>query len=248
MNQPSIAFDANCEETSQNELNVKEITRKLSQEIRKLGYPCEPYSNAALKKFRLAPVDQQQNILRQLNGILVLVVETPEPTPEDLKIHPEKHLLNQALRFYGLEVPSNFWTQVKHDDIIEIYSKDEIQIFRTLNFFNITGYSLLDLLTNEWFHLWERPSFVMERMYQLAESTLTGQPGVVVPMEIPTHILKEIYHPEDQPNFGLRSCMVDFGYIGPVTKSGLPVIAGMIVSSRGKLLGTGEAVENLAVI
>jgi len=162
------------------------------------------------------------------------------PEVEDPEQHPERRLVERALSFYGLELrDENFWKNVKFDDVIELYNEDGNQVFRTLNFFKTCGYSLLDLLTHEWYVLWERPKFVMNSMFESANKVFSGEYTSSNPMNVPQHIVKEVFNGTDALDFAPRSALINFGVICPVFDSeGRP--AGFLINCSARLQTIGE--------
>lgn len=78
---------------------------------------------------------------------------------------------------------------VTNDNMVEVYSLDNVQIFRSINFFDYCNYSLLDLLTREWPDLYERLSSVTDDlMHQIQTAVGVGE---LRKFTTPTHVMKE---------------------------------------------------------
>ena len=227
---------------------VFETLNLLKLKIESLGYPCRTESKKSLQIFNAMSEAQKRKVLLQLECILRIVA-----VPSGISIvpgsdHPEKLSVEQALNFYGLEFRDEFWTQVQKDDVIEIYNQDQIQVFRTLNFFRITGYSLLDLLTIEWFDLWSRSSVVLTTLLGIAQKTLAGQAVGVNTVEVPSHVVKEIYNTDQSDHFAERSAYAKFKLIGPVYRIGLPIVGGFVITCEGRLLSVGDEATKISFI
>jgi hypothetical protein len=218
----------------------------LARHVRRMGYDCQAYSKKSLEILASLPEEKKTTIHAQARLLVHAILLSADD--EEAKIHPEKALVDKALDFYNLEIKDAFWKTLEHDDIIEIYNTESIQIFRTLNFFKTCGYSLLDLLTTEWYMLWERPSFVMQRMMEIAKDMIVGQKDTVEKVNIPTHVLKEVYNANDSFDFVPRSALIEFGYICPVYRKGTSLIAGLAVTCKSRLVTTGVETHQIAML
>lgn len=205
------------------------------------GYRVQTYSQKGLEKLSLYSVEKKEKALEQLeklNWLYSTPIHNPEidvpETPDNR--HPEMHLVNLALGFYNLELRDDFWATVDPHDILEIYNDESLQLFRTFNFFETSGYSLTDLLINEWYVLWERPKFILQEVFKYSDGILSGNMQGVIKMTIPEHIVKEIYNGTDEMlDFTPRSLIVQFGNICALYDSENKEdkkVKGIIVSSR----------------
>ncbi len=229
---------------------VMETVESLARYISNYGYPCRAFTPESLQKFTAFPEAKKREILAQLNTLIHVIVQNQVDNPiVDPNDHPEKGLIQKTLDFYGFEFRDDFWSVVDKEEIVEIYNQEEIQIFRTFNFFKTCAYSLMELLTNEWFVLWERPSIVIEKMFEISRACLNGEKTGIHSMNVvPRHILKEIYNPGHQENPISRSVLLDFGHICPIYRSGTSVIAGIAVTSKGRLMGVGAETDQIGFL
>ena len=206
------------------------------------GFPVAAYSAKAAQKFSTFEESKKIKAVLQLSTLNNLLKNSMNPFEKDLPrphddIHPEKSLVEMAMRFYNLKLRDDFWATVGPEDILEIYNDEGIQVFRTFNFFNASSYSLTDLLVNEWYVLWERPKFVLQKMFEYSNGILSGEMKGVVKMDIAKHIVKEIYSAaEELAGFTPRSTLVEFGHICALYNADDDKdqkVRGIIVSSRG---------------
>ncbi len=194
--------------------SILESLVALARHISNKGYSCRAYSEKSLHLLAALPEEKKRATLAQLQILIQIIMQSEfeNPSPDVSNDHPEKGLLEKALEFYNFELRDDFWKLLEKEDIVEIYNLDEIQIFRTLNFFKTCAYSLADLITNEWFMLWERPSFVIERMIETSRGYFSGKNEGIQKMPIPQHVLREIY--SESMNGTLpesRSVLLEFG-------------------------------------
>lgn len=227
---------------SSHDQNMIDCIDAISGFLETHGFPVAPFSFKAAAKFRSFEEARKQKAVLQLMTLNKILNNSVSPFEKDLPkphddIHPEKSLVETAMRFYNLKLRDDFWAKVSPDDILEIYNDEGIQVFRTFNFFNASSYSLTDLLVNEWYVLWERPKFVLQKMFEYSNGIMSGEIKGVVKMDIAKHIVKEIYSAsEELVGFVPRSTLVEFGHICPLYNSdddNDQKVRGIIVSSRG---------------
>ena len=221
---------------------------KMAEKVRSLGYPCTPYSAQALEIYSNLPEERQKKVILQIHTMLnIFSSQDIEPTNTN-DGHSEKSLVTRALNFYGLEFRDDFWKVVEDGDIIEIYNEDQIQVFRTLNFFKVTIYSLLDLLVKEWYELWERSSMALASMQNIADTTLKGQQRGIVRASVMPHVVKEKYNAFNVENFESITGHAYFKYVCPLYKKDLPMIKGFLITCEVKIVARGEESRGLSFI
>lgn len=235
----------------ENQLTVEEVLilsdlEKLSQIVIQRGYPCRAYSPKSLITLSQLTLDRKQLLAQQIQNVLKIVASAPETEISDQE-HPEKKLVEQALEMNGLELRDDYWNLLEKDDVIELYNTENIQLFRTFNFFKISSYSLLDLLTNEWYHLWERPSFILDELIKVSVDMFQGKTLKPTLVAVSRHILKEIYN-DSSIHFKNSSVLVEPGYICPLYGKNSKDIKGFIFSLRGIVMGYDEEANKIALI
>jgi len=101
------------------------------------------------------------------------------------------------------------------------------QIFRSLRLYELTHYTLADLLAFEWYELYERSSKVVEEMTTAVMSSIAK--NMTLPMvNVPAHTMKEF---KVQPP---QIYEVVFKNIAPVHQD--TEVLGIIVNSTGRSL------------
>lgn len=210
-----------------------------------LGYRVRAYTEGSLRRLATISPEKKAQIISSFENRCSWLEPVDPRLPSEDK---EKIFLKRALDHYGLEASDDFWKTLGHGQIVELYGDDMVQLYHTSQFYDITGYSLLDLSVYEWFVLWDRPKYAMEKMMESVRSVLNEYiPVQRVP--IPSHLIREIHHTSFTEPFEPRSAMAEFLYIGSLrekksTSQGTSQ-KGLILSSRGKLLSVGE--EALAI-
>ncbi|NJL24241.1 MAG: hypothetical protein HC902_03040 [Calothrix sp. SM1_5_4] len=78
------------------------------------------------------------------------------------------------MRELGLRPTADLFGELDKSDIIEIYSEEHIQLFRTFNMFECISYSLDELFSYEWWDLFQRDPAITEQLTQVAISLATA--------------------------------------------------------------------------
>lgn len=108
-----------------------------------------------------------------------------EETPQDIEIE----CVQRALWKYGLFARDAFSNYIESGDIVEIYNRDNVQIYRNFEFLKHCSYSLMDIITREWVELYERPQVVQEHLFYVTEKVFKQE--VVVKPDLLPHIMRE---------------------------------------------------------
>jgi hypothetical protein len=160
----------------------------------------------------------------------------------------EKDFSKKALAHFRLNLQDSNWASISDGEIIEIYNSTGVQLYRSMNFFEICGYSLLDLCVNKWFELWERPTSTLQKMNETVHGVLTGAKKDFRAFVAP-HVVRENYDDGTTQPFTPRTTLVSFQNIFPLFSPDLPgLVAGFLVTSKGEPISTGEAAIELGFI
>ncbi|MEZ0390714.1 MAG: hypothetical protein ACAH59_00765 [Pseudobdellovibrionaceae bacterium] len=231
------------------EASIVQSLERVASLIRGRGYPCQASSKPALVRLPMLSSEQKHQVLHQLQVLeQIIFAKEPEAPPVEKGEHSEKNIVEQALDFYNLEIRDDFWSRVKSNEVIEIYNQNQIQIFRTLNFFNYCGYSLLDLLTNEWYTLWQRPSTILEALKTKAEEVFSGVTSGAQALNLSNHLVLEIFNSEKDEFFLPRSMLIEFGILCPLYRRDLPIVQGALITSSVSNLTIGKETNRMAVL
>lgn len=212
--------------------------------LAKAAVPVRPYTRKALQTLSIADEAKKLQILNDLKNWKAILA-TGNVSFDNVD---ELHLASKALNHFNFRLKKHDWQSVCHDKIIEIYNTQGIQIYRSLNFFNTCGYSLLDLCVNEWYILWERPKAVINRLHTIVNAVATGQsPGG--DMGVEPHLIRETYDDGSTQPFQPRTAIVELKNIYPAfCGNDRETITGFIVTSRGKLVSVGEDATSIDFI
>ena len=101
---------------------------------------------------RLIPT-QKKSVIQSLQTF-VTICQKSIASGNELK--DSRQLLWYAMKELGLTFDSQLFESIKNTDTIEIYNKENIQIFRNFNFYQHSSYSIEDLFCRPWMDLFRR--------------------------------------------------------------------------------------------
>lgn len=210
----------------------------------KASVPVRPYTRKAVQTLLASDEAKQLRIIHDLKNWKAILVSSEV----GLGNVDECHLAQKALNHLNFRLKDQNWQDACFDQIIEIYSPNGIQLYRSLNFFNTCGYSLLDLCVNEWYVLWERPTSVINRIHEVVNAVMTGQKQDT-DVGIGSHLIRETYDDGTTQPFLPRTALVEFGKIYPAyCGADKKAIIGFVITSRGKVVSVGSETDAIDFI
>jgi hypothetical protein len=111
-------------------------------------------------------------------------------------IHDSLSTVWWAIRELGLRPPSDLFNHLEKDDIVEIYSPDHIQVFRSFNFFDLTSYSIEDIFSYSWSELYSRSDFITQEMIEMGSGVISGELSGIVMTNFPLHAVVDKFSPD----------------------------------------------------
>jgi hypothetical protein len=170
---------------------------------------------------------------------LILAVKERAEFLNSIEIDPFKsntHLVNYILRRLGLKCDENFIKSLKDGDIVEIYSTDNKQLFANFEFFSLSNYSLLDMVSHTWDDLFERNADITKNLggiiYNAMMNASQSQSYAVKP-----HVVREKLSNERQ------SFVIHMGELAPCFSLSDGTRAGMIHSLRAANITTDKVLN-----
>lgn len=131
---------------------------------------------------------------------------------------------------------SDLFNYFHEDSVIEIYSIDNVQLFRNLNFFKYCSYTLEELHSQEWWLLFERNAQILGMVHEYAMKFVTGELTENVGLNIPRHTVRELASAE------LLETEVDFVMAGPLMHQ--RKTAGFIVTENVRIINSKSMANN----
>lgn len=99
-----------------------------------------------------------------------------EMRSKGLDLFDSRRLTWAFLKSMNWQPCSNTFANIDSKDIIEIYNRDYVQVFRNLQFFEHFNCSVFDLLILDWMTLFKRSSKIEEKIFFQMESAFRGLP------------------------------------------------------------------------
>ena len=173
--------------------------------LQERGHNVKPYTERAVNKLLTLSGPELLRFTARLDYFSMVMMDV-KTTGDD------KHFLRKCAERLGLIFDKNAYDEINSGDVIEIYNTDLIQVFRNFEFFDVCSYTLLDLLSNEFYELYERGQLINQGLFN-AITTLNSRPFNMAPvnlLDLPQHVLQEKFSTDQ-----LRS-MVQFKTMYPV--------------------------------
>src|SRR3989344_3386180 len=73
-----------------------------------------------------------------------------------VSLRDNRAMLARSMERCKLKSRHNLLDVITNENMVEVYNLENVQLYRSINFFDYCNYSLLDLLTREWFVLYDR--------------------------------------------------------------------------------------------
>lgn len=167
--------------------NFRNLSEELCQLIEAEGLSIRPYKIPTLPYFLQLTAEQKSSVLEHLQSYLDIC----------RKVRAKKHSLKEtaffvrtALEYFDFRVDENVFDSINTHTMVEFYSLNHTQIFRTLHFFEYSSYTLEDIYCRQWIHLYDRDPAVSQEFLSCAESMIRDGKELIVP-EIGEHFLVE---------------------------------------------------------
>jgi hypothetical protein len=174
------------------ELTLKVLLSECETLLASRGIQSASTTPAALQAFHHLSPHRQTLILNELQcGLTSLNEMIESPMTEKMTRDREIKVLSLYLKRMGLKVArTEIMDLIDEDDVIEIYTLEGIQIFRSWSCFHVCSYSLADLLVYDWATLYDRPSSAVTQILDcLNQATSAGTP--LVKYGIPEYLMTE---------------------------------------------------------
>jgi len=222
-----------------------EAARHFSELLERLGYSTNAYSESSLLQLTSTPTPKLAEIATSFETWSDWI----EPLDPTQSYDNEIRLLVRALDKFGFEINDEFLKTIEKNQIIEFYNEDMIQLYRSFNFFKISGYSALDISLNEWYVLWDRPKSVLESIANELNEALND----FIPVKHFTtkkHVVREIFNASRSEHFVPRTSLltpVRLGSLKP-KRFGSHQKKGFICTSTGEVVAVGKESQKIQFI
>ncbi|WP_409477603.1 hypothetical protein [Pseudobdellovibrio sp. HCB154] len=244
-------YDLQEESILQDPVNVKllEALTRFADLLTIYGYNVRICSKGSLLKLSETPNKKKYQMTAYFEQWSNWIDPGPSREPiEDIELK----CLKKALHHYGLKASDDFLRTIAKDQIVEVYGDEMIQLYRSLSFFQITGYSLLDIIVHEFYHLWERSTKAIESTIADCNAVLDGN----LPLKAFT-ISRQIIRETNQGGvvqepFVNRAILANFINIGSLVSVNDDMIhgvaRGVICTSTAEIIAMGDDAVNIQFI
>lgn len=143
-------------------------------------------------KFEMVLNNIDQDTLFQIRTSLESydqIIEHPI-TDEPIHIRNQRHT-KAFLERFKFKVDNRIIEDLTDDLILEVYSLNHQQLFRTVNFFSKSSYSLADLTFTPWEELFHRQEGIMGKLMKMVSTVIDNEINYMIPQDY-SHIVTEI--------------------------------------------------------
>jgi hypothetical protein len=176
------------EETDYKSEEFVSLAQKLADLFIAEGYPLIPFNNSNVPYFRLLDSSTKALVINNLKFYLELC---EEQVRENYSLNDSKTLLWKMIKKMKLVPSSDMLNHVKDGHVIEVYDRNNIQLFRNAEFLNICSYTIEDVYCRPWTDLYERDVFTIQQIGLAIGELFSGKQKGTFKPRIPTHSLIE---------------------------------------------------------
>ncbi len=97
----------------------------------------------------------------------------------------------RALKALGYTPTSDLFEKMKDHHVVEIYSSEGVQVFRSLTFFKHCSYTFEEIHSLEWWTLFDRPAEISQTILDATVKIFTGATKDIFDPGVPAHLVKE---------------------------------------------------------
>ena len=218
----------------------REFADEISALGAKAGVRITPYREESVPHFARQSEDKQLNIVNELATYVRICHATLSAGG---KLDDSTVFTWNALKEFKLRPPSDLFNYIAEDNVIEIHTKEGIQIFRNFRFYECCSYSLEELACFPWNVLYRRNESAFMALMGAVQRMMSGAVRETIPLEgLGRHLIEEAHSPYKY------KIDAEMNYGAPLfDEDNVPVAT--IVIERGKVMGgpltTAEETELL---
>lgn len=177
------------------------------------GISVRAFSRGGLNRFLGYSFSEQEMYVSQLRDYYQ-ICKLGELAGLDI-VNDTKSMMEFTARHLNFSVPDEFISKIASQDIVEVFNYDNIQLYRNMNFFKISDYTVDDFFGTSWDKLYERAQSVTDKLiFKVGEATRKGQ---CIPFDIDPHYMRE-YATENR-----KIVKVNLKFVAPLMRYGKPV-------------------------
>ncbi|KYG67729.1 hypothetical protein AZI87_00125 [Bdellovibrio bacteriovorus] len=166
----------------------KAASQKICMMFATEGVYRKPYVEG-LPHFQACSYEKMQEIVTSITFFKELC---EEQIAEGYKLKDNSSFVWRAFRKLDFIPRADVFNHMTDENLVEIYSVDNKQLYRNFKFFECCSYTLEELYSVEWWNLYERNAAMTMKIFDLGVKVATGEiPDSHVP-DIEPHLLKEV--------------------------------------------------------
>lgn len=197
------------------------------------GYDIRPYRSEELRHFHKAHWKVRGQALEYLDlnlAILRDIMDSEEPRSQG------RQLLWRALSRMKVSPVSDILEKIDDEDVIEVYSHEQVQVFRNPMFFTYSSHSIEELLCLPWYRLYRRHWLKTLQVMRTAWRMVSGRIRQTEAWNIKPHLVEEI---DSEKKYRME---IQFKYLSPLFKDG--EFFGAICTSRAWFASASAPAES----
>lgn len=204
------------------------------------GHSVKPYSQTSIKKLLSFNPEERRQFhvrLQRFNTMMAGAVDSTKSHSDD------RYFIELSAKKLGLIFDQGVYDILKPGDVVEIYNVDLMQVFRNFAFFDVCSYTLLDLMNNEFFELYDRSQLINHYIIE-ATTKINERPYDLSPISlqhVPKHLLQEKFSQDK------LTSMVQFKWMYPVY-TWPQNLFGYLVIQSGEVLNEIPPDQNLSFL
>lgn len=226
-----------------NKLALEANLSQLKAEFLMKGVQAIDPARFSIDLFESLPLEKQQAILSNISSYLKILSEdiTPRRDRRDYEIER----LKCALKSFKVRLSDqDFYSKIGQDDFVEFYNSSNIQLYRSVRFFSLCSYSLLDLSVNPWDELYEKPVGVMSEVISHIERA--KESADTVECSIGSFLQREKFAYANATQ--LRTFLVNFRHFTALVDAETGNQAGFLCTFTADILAEGESSSKFIVL
>lgn len=168
-------------------LKFRDNLEELAALLACLGYNMVPYRSRELTDFQNLSFDHKAEVCKALQ----IYLETLKSEYLSGEIIGERHVMQFLFRM-GILSSEDLAETIRNEKFIQIYSRDQFQIFRSLSCYERCSFTLEQLCTRPWFDLWARDNLFYYALFGLAATALKFMKFTKIQLDFPHHTVTEV--------------------------------------------------------
>lgn len=176
------------------------------------GVGVKPFADESLPLFNALDEVKKSNVLNEVDKSLELLEGSLK---DGHSLLDTRQLLWRSLRQFGWTPSSDVFDFIDEEDTVEIYSLEQIQTFRNLQFFKYVSFTLEQIHSQPWYQLTRRQPAAESALSAAAAEILKGAVKQTLDLShLPVHVTEEVDTVE------LRRFTIQMRCLSPVFKNG----------------------------